>query len=72
MTRWPVGSSVVLALSVLGAVLLAVHLHPILAVVPLMAPGLPAALMTWTHLRYGDSYAVSPRAVARDLRLPPR
>jgi hypothetical protein len=71
VTRWPVGKAVLLLLTAAAAVLL-YGVHPVLALAPLVIPGAPAALMLAAQLRYGDPYAVSPRAAARDLRLADR
>jgi hypothetical protein len=45
----------------LGLAALAWQLHPILALGPLVCPGLPAALMLAATLRHGDPYDVSHR-----------
>jgi hypothetical protein len=57
------GPAVVLGLALLGAVALGLLVHPVLALAPLVIPGLPAGLMAWETWRYGDPY---------DLTLPPR
>jgi hypothetical protein len=51
------GPAVVLGLALLGAVALGL-VHPILALVPLVVPGLPAALMLGATIRHGDPYDV--------------
>lgn len=48
----------VLALLAAGGLALA---HPVLALIPLVVPGLPVALMLGATLRHGDPYDVSHR-----------
>jgi hypothetical protein len=50
-------ASAVLGLAA-GLAYLLGHLHPVLAAVPLVMPGAPAALMLWARLRHGDPYDV--------------
>jgi hypothetical protein len=52
------GQVAVLVLAVAGAVALGVYVHPVLALVPLVVPGLPAALMLGATIRHGDPYDV--------------
>jgi hypothetical protein len=55
------GYLAVVGLAVAAAVLLAVAVHPLLGLVPLVMPGAPAALLAFATVRHGDPYDVRHR-----------
>jgi hypothetical protein len=55
------GYLAVVGLAVAAAILLAVAVHPLFGLVPLIMPGAPAALLAWATIRHGDAYDVTHR-----------